>query len=314
MRAVVIPSSGAPAELSSVPVPAAGPGMVLVRVRAAGLNPLDNAIASGALAEMIPHEYPLTLGRDAAGVVEAVGEGVDGIVAGDRVVGHLPMEAPFRAGALAEFVAFSAANVALLPTEVDFATAAALPLAGAAAHAAVTGAAPERGQVMIVNGATGGVGGFVVQLLTAKGVTVAATGTPDDADRLAALGASAVLDYTAGSVVDQARNIHPDGVDGLVELVARAPEHSPLGAVKRGGRISTTTGQPDADAIATAGFGGGTVMADVSGAVIAELVAAAAEGSLTVDVSRVSLEGALAGLDTIAAGTARGKIVVVLDD
>ncbi|MDQ3756260.1 MAG: alcohol dehydrogenase catalytic domain-containing protein, partial [Actinomycetota bacterium] len=89
MRAVHVPAAGAEIELGEVPAPSATEGSVLVRVKAAGLNAIDNGLASGMMAGMIPHEYPLVLGRDAAGVVEAVGAGVEGIAVGDEVVGHV---------------------------------------------------------------------------------------------------------------------------------------------------------------------------------------------------------------------------------
>ena len=95
MRALNVPAAGAPIELSDLPTPAAGEGTVLVRVRAAGLNALDNGLASGMMAGMMPHENPLVLGRDAAGVVEAVGDGVSDLAVGDEVFGHvLPLIPP----------------------------------------------------------------------------------------------------------------------------------------------------------------------------------------------------------------------------
>src|SRR3954464_1629030 len=95
MLALHVPTAGEQPTLSDIPVPEVGEGTVLVRVRAAGLNAFDNAVARGMLAGMLPHEYPLVLGRDAAGVVEAVGAGVDHVSIGDEVVGHVLM-APAR--------------------------------------------------------------------------------------------------------------------------------------------------------------------------------------------------------------------------
>jgi NADPH:quinone reductase-like Zn-dependent oxidoreductase len=83
VRALFIPAAGAQPELGDLPTPTATKGTVLVRVKAASLNPVDNGIAAGMLAGMMPHEYPLVLGRDASGIVEAVGDGVEGIVVGD---------------------------------------------------------------------------------------------------------------------------------------------------------------------------------------------------------------------------------------
>jgi NADPH:quinone reductase-like Zn-dependent oxidoreductase len=97
-----------------------------------------------------------------------------------------------------------AASVCVKPANLDFVTAAAIPLAGSAAVAAVAAVDPQPGQVVLVNGATGGVGSYAIQLLAARGATVVATGTPADAVRLTKLGATSVIDYTAGSVAELA--------------------------------------------------------------------------------------------------------------
>jgi NADPH:quinone reductase-like Zn-dependent oxidoreductase len=118
---------------------------VLVRVKAAGLNPIDNGIAAGLMAHLMPHEYPLILGRDAAGVVTAVDAGVDRVQIGDEVIGHVLLAPPIQAGTLAEYALLPAAAVTRKPAGLDFTAAAALPLAGAAAVAAVGAIDPEPG-------------------------------------------------------------------------------------------------------------------------------------------------------------------------
>ncbi|HYH47929.1 MAG TPA: NADP-dependent oxidoreductase, partial [Acidimicrobiia bacterium] len=197
MRALYVPTAGAQPELGDLPTPTATDGTVLIRVKAAGLNPVDNAIAAGMMAGMMPHEYPLVLGRDAAGVVEAVGPGVEGITVGDEVVGHVLLAPPVQAGTLAEYAVLPAATVVAKPASLDFVTAAAIPLAGAAAAQAVEAIDPHPGQTVLINGAGGGVGSYAVQLLAAQGVTVIATASPDSADRLRKLGATSIVDHTA---------------------------------------------------------------------------------------------------------------------
>src|SRR5262245_43682581 len=125
MRALNVPAAGGQPELSEVPVPAVAPGTVLVRVKAVGLNPVDNAIAAGLMAGMLPHEYPVVLGRDAAGVVEAVGAGVDHVAAGDEVLGHVLLAPPVQAGTLAEYALLPADAVTAKPAGLDDPTAAA---------------------------------------------------------------------------------------------------------------------------------------------------------------------------------------------
>jgi NADPH2:quinone reductase len=174
---------------------------------------------------------------------------------------------------------------------------------------------PQPGQVVLVNGATGGVGSYAVQLLANRDVTVVATGTATDRERLTKLGATTVVDHTAGSVADQVRATYPDGVDALIELAAYTLDASPLAAVRPGGKVSTTTAVPDEQALADAGLTGTTIFAGPVREVIAPLAEQAAAGTITVDVTTVlPLDQATDGLATIAAGKARGKIVIKISD
>lgn len=166
---------------------------------------------------------------------------------------------------------------------------------------------------MLVNGASGGVGRFVVQLLARRGIEVVATGTAAHQDRLTELGAKAVVDFTAGPVADQVRALYPDGVDGLVSLVGWSLEDVPVDVVRPGGSVSTTTQVPDDDARAARGLSGGGVMASPDRGVIAPLVELAAAGDLQVDVQKVlTLDQAIEGLSELEAGRAEGKLVVDL--
>ncbi|MGR7023574.1 alpha/beta hydrolase fold domain-containing protein [Geodermatophilus sp. URMC 62] len=314
MRALHVPAAGAAIELGDLPTPTAGEGTVLIRVKAAGLNALDNGLASGMMAGMMPHEYPLVLGRDAAGVVEGVGDGVSDLAVGDEVFGHVLLVPPIKMGTLAEYAVLPAASVAKKPAGLDDVTAAALPLAGAAAAQSVDAVQPQSGQTVLVNGADGGVGSYAVQLLAARGVTVVATGTPASADRLRQLGATTIVDWTAGPVVDQVRDAYPDGVDALVNVAGFDPAQVPAGAVRSGGAVASTTALPDEQALSTAGLTGTSIMARPTREVITPLAEQAASGALTVSVSSVvPLEQAADALGALAAGKANGKIVVTLD-
>jgi NADPH:quinone reductase-like Zn-dependent oxidoreductase len=313
MRAFHVPAPGQPTRLSELPVPEIAEGTVLVRVRAAGLNPIDKLIAAGMLAGLLPHEYPLVLGRDAAGVVEAIGAGVEHVRVGDEVLGHILLAPPLRHGTLAEYAPLPAAAVVLKPAGLDFVRAAALPLAAATGVAAVDAIEPRPGLVVLVNGAGGGVGSFAVQLLAARGATIVATGSATSRDRLLALGARTVVDYTVGSVVEQVRAAFPAGVDALMNLAGYSAADVPLGAVRTGGTVATTTEAPDDHALAAAGLVGGAVNGRPVRQVLAPLAEQAAAGRLKVHVATmVPLDRAADGLAVIAAGQAHGKIVVTI--
>jgi NADPH:quinone reductase-like Zn-dependent oxidoreductase len=310
MRALNVPAAGQQPEVSELPVPAPAEGAVLIKVKAAALNNIDNGVAAGMMAAMMPHESPVVIGRDAAGVVEAVGAGVEHLNVGDEVFGHILLAPPIQAGTLAEYAVLPAAAVTHKSAGIDFVTAAAIPLAGATAAAAVDAIDPQPGQTGLVNGAAGGVGSFAVQLLAARGVTVVATGTTAEADRLTGLGATTVIDYTTGDLTEQVLATYPDGVDALIELVAYTPDASPLAAIRKGGKVSSTTNSADEQALA-AGLTGTNIIGRPVREVTAPLAEKAAAGALKIDVTTVlSLEQATDGLATIAGGNARGKIVV----
>jgi NADPH:quinone reductase-like Zn-dependent oxidoreductase len=244
-------------------------------------------------------------------VVAAVGEGVDHLKLGDEVVGHIMLAPPIQVGTVAEYVVLPAAAVAAKPSTLDFVTAAALPLAGAAALSVVNGVDPQPGGTVLVIGAGGGVGSYAVQLLAARGATVIATATAGDTNRLKALGAATVIDYTTGSVDDQVRAAYPDGISALIDLVSYTADTLPLDLVNKGGKVVSTLGAADEDTLGAAGLTGTNVMAAPTSEVIASLARQVVDGTLTVNVTSIlSLDQATEGLNTLASGTARGKIVI----
>ncbi|MFC4637682.1 NADP-dependent oxidoreductase [Deinococcus hohokamensis] len=314
MRALHVPAAGEQPQLSDLPTPTPTEGTVLIRVKAAGLNPIDNAVAAGMLAQWgLPHEYPVVLGRDAAGIVAAVGAGVDHVKVGDEVFGHVLLAPPISAGTLAEYALLPAAAVTLKPAALDFTTAAALPLAGASAVQLIEAIDPQQGQTVLVNGASGGVGSFVVQLLAARGVKVIATGKAADAARLTELGAAQVIDYTTGPVAEQVRAATPDGVDALINLHGMDPAGVPVGAVRSGGKVASVAAMPDEATLSAAGLTGTAVMSRPVREVLAPLAEQAAAGTLKIMVSDVlPLEQAASGLGRLATGGAGGKLVVTI--
>lgn len=313
MRALFVPASGQPATLADLPMPAPEAGEILLRVHAASLNPFDNHIAAGALEHFVEHRYPLVLGRDASGVVEAIGQNVSGVKVGDEVLAHVPFMPPLEAGTIAEFAVLPASQVAPKPAGLDFVSAAALPLAAGAARALVDGINPRPGQIVLVNGASGSVGRFAVQLLVQQGATVIATASPGSAERMRELGATHVVDYTAAPVSEQVLARYPGGVDALINLTGWTLDAVPVDAIRPGGVARTVTQIPDDATLAAHGLTGGQIMASPHGGVLTSLAMQAASGELEVDIFRVvSLEGANDGLGNIADGSVHGKIVVDL--
>ncbi|WP_344130177.1 alcohol dehydrogenase catalytic domain-containing protein, partial [Luedemannella flava] len=158
MRAVVTTDFGSAPVFTEVDTPTAGPGEIRVAVRASSLNGFDLALTRGWFRGMLEHQFPVVLGRDFAGVVDEVGDGVTTFAPGDEVFGVVPL-APLRIGGLGEYLVVSESDdVVKLPAGLDLTTAGALGLAGAAASGALDAVEAAPGETVLVVGATGGVG------------------------------------------------------------------------------------------------------------------------------------------------------------
>jgi NADPH:quinone reductase-like Zn-dependent oxidoreductase len=310
MRAIAVERFGGPAKLVDLPQPVPGPGEVLVRLAAAGVNPFDRKVADGMMDGSMPHTFPLVLGVDGAGVVESVGADVTRFAPGDRIFGSF-FHSPAGEGTYAEYVTVPAGNaLALLPDGFDPVVAAALPTAGMTALGLVDALDPFDGMTALLVGATGGVGVFTVQLAAAAGVRVIATGGPADADWLRELGAADVVDHKAGPVADR---VHQ--VDALVDVISdRAGFTANLRAVRSGGRALTTTFSADLDALAARGISGGDFEMQGRPEALTRLAEAVLDGRLRVPVkNRVPLDDSAADeLARIRSTGSRGKTVLVV--
>src|SRR5438477_3315598 len=154
MKAIATTDFGAPATLVEVPAPQPGEGEILVRVTSSSINGFDLSVANGRLKGMMEHRFPVVLGKDFAGTVEATGAGVDGFAEGDAVFGVV-MKPELGDGSFGERVATPAAFAARVPDGLDAATSGALGLAGTAAHDAVEAVEPQHGETVLVSGAGG---------------------------------------------------------------------------------------------------------------------------------------------------------------
>lgn len=232
MKAVRIHRYGGLDALSyeDAPRPAPGPGDLLVRVRAAGVNPVDWKIRQGYLKPLLRHELPLTLGWDFSGVVEAVGAGVRGFKPGDEVYGRPDIR---RDGAYAEYIAVRAAEAARKPASLDHVHAAAVPLAGITAWQSLFDVAGlEPGQRALIHAAAGGVGHFAVQLAKWSGARVAATASGRNEGFVRSLGADEVVDYTRRRFEEV---VAP--VDVVLDTLAGDVERRSWRVLKRGGTL-----------------------------------------------------------------------------
>src|SRR5438128_858606 len=282
MKAISTTDFGAPATLVEIPAPEPGEGEILVRVASSSINGFDLSVASGRLKGMMEHRFPVVLGKDFAGTVEAVGAGVDGFVEGDTVFGVL-MKPELGDGCFAERIASPAAFAAKAPDGLGAATAGALGHAGAAAHDAVEAVEPQHGETVLVSGATGGVGIIAVQLLKARGVHVIATASIDDEIAFVREhGADDVVDYH-GDIAAAVRREHPGGVEAVLHFAGDGAALAAL--LTPGGRIASTLGltpeQLGRDDVTLA-----PIMANPATATLAKLADAAATGIIRIPIMR----------------------------
>jgi NADPH:quinone reductase-like Zn-dependent oxidoreductase len=301
MKAIIVPGFGeAPQLRDDVPVPAPGDREALVRVQASSINPVDNAIAAGMLDGMFEHEFPVILGRDYAGVVEQVGSGVTGLAPGHPVFGFVLHANPtVRDGSWAELIKVGD-NAARVPEGVDVAAAGAAPLAGITAVAAIDALQVTSGDRVLIVGATGGVGGFAVQLAARAGATVIAPALPEDEEYLRRLGVTELVERD-GDLSGL------DPVDALIDLVSYTPDalNANAAALKPGGRAASPIGA------AGDGPGRANVMAVPSPENLTRLAGLLADGTLRVPVQRTyDLAQAGEGLQALATTHTQGKLAL----
>ena len=293
-----------PALRGDLPEPTPGPGELLVRVQASSVNPVDNAIAAGMLKDMVPHEFPVTLGRDFAGVVEQVGEGATVASAGDDVFGMIPGMAPaVHAGTWAELIVAPESALTRVPDGVDTAAAGGVGLAAVTAMLCVDALELSSGDTVLIAGATGGVGTNAAQLAVAAGATVIAPGLPEDDDYLRALGVAEILPR-GGDVPAAVRERHPDGVDAVIDLVNYTPGTYDS-ALKAGGRVSSATNA------AGEGPGRTNVMSAPSPAMLERIAKHVADGTVKVPIQRTyDLAQATNALQALGSGHTQGKLAI----
>jgi NADPH:quinone reductase len=313
MRAIAVDKLKGEPRLVELSQPAPKPDQLLVKVEATAINPFDWKVSDGIMEGVMPAVFPLVLGQDAAGTVVAVGNKVTRFKSGDRVFGQF-FHPPVGEGTFAEYaVVPEKAPLALLPPEIDAATAAALPTAGMTALAMVEALdLKPKAQVLIV-GATGGVGSFVTQLAAAKGFHVLATASTAEADRMRRLGANEIFVSRKSDLVDAVKRTHPEGVDALVDLVSDGPTLAALsGIVRDGGYVLTTVFSADEKALQGRGIRGGNFELKANSDLLARLADTVKSGKLVVPVdSTITLEAAPAAIARSRAGHARGKTVIL---
>jgi NADPH:quinone reductase-like Zn-dependent oxidoreductase len=314
MKAVRFHQYGDPEvlRLEDVDVPTPGVGQVRVRVAATSFNGVDGNIRAGRMQGPMPLTLPHIPGLDVAGTVDALGAGVgdaaDGLQVGDPVIGFLPFGDD---GATADYVLAAAESLAPAPANIPLADAAGLPLVGLTAWQALFEHANlQAGQRILINGASGAVGGYAVQLAKAAGAYVIATASASTRAQVRAHGADEVIDHTAGEV----STAISEPIDALLNLAPIAPEQfSALAArVSDGGVIVNTTVWMPAPSDEARGVRGIDLYVHSDATQLRHLSARVDRGELTVDIAERVPMADLASVHTRAGnGRLTGKIIVL---
>jgi len=283
------------------PVPQPGAGEVLVKVRAAGVNPVDWKVAARRLG-MVP-------GADVAGVIDTLGAGVGGWKVGDQVLGVAR-----QSGSYAEYAVIPVSGMARKPQSMTFEQAAGVPIVGDTAYRALHEAGKiARGQTVLIHGAAGGVGSAAVQIAKAAGARVIGTASPNNHEFLRSLGVDQVIDYRSQKFEDVVKN-----VDLVLNTVDADTYARSIGVVREGGVLVTVVGPPDAAACAAAKIRCPRLAREsgASGAdVLTRIGDLADAGKFKVFVEEsYSLADASKAWDKSRAGHTRGKLIIKVSE
>jgi NADPH:quinone reductase len=326
MSALRLDAPGTPLVLAHLPRPVAGVGEVLVRILAAGLNPLDAKIRAGQAAHA-RQPAPAVLGIDMSGTVEAVGDGVDGFAPGDAVYGMTGGVGGVQ-GSLAEFAAVDARLLALAPSRIPLADAAAIPLGFITAwEGLVDRANVQPGQSVLVHGGAGGVGSMAVQLAVARGARVVATGSASQLATMTAMGATAVDRQVEDIETIVREYTNGEGFDVVYDTLGGATLDASFVAARRnGGHVVSSLGW-GTHSLAPLSFRAATYSGvftlmplltghgrEQHGRILAEATRLADAGKLVpvLSAQRFRLADGDAALDLVESGRSAGKVIVTL--
>ena len=301
MKAIVLHQSGGPEVLKyeEAPRPQPKDDQVLIRVMAAGVNPVDVFIREGR-----SNQFPLIPGMDVAGVVEQTGDKVTKFKRGNAIYAYLSFE---EQGGYAEFAIANHDHAALKPRSIDFEKAAAVPLAATTAwQALIEKAGLSAGQTVLIHGGSGGVGTFAVQIAKARGAKVIATASTANQDLLKQLGVDQPIDYTTTKFDDVVKD-----VDVVLNAVRGDTLARSYGVVKKGGIIVSITGPPDPAELDKHGIRGTGLGAHPDAKILEELAKLIDAGKIRPIVSAVMpIVDVAKAHEQIASRHTRGKIVL----
>lgn len=312
MRAVQIKNYGGNEVLEvneNVPKPIPAKGQVLVEVHSASINPIDWKVRAGYLKEMVPLQFPATLGGDFAGVVTEAGED-SGFKTGDQVYGQAIL-LNGGSGSFAEFAAANMANSALKPKNINFLQAASLPLAGVSALQALEDHIKlKKNQKILIHGGAGGIGSISIQLAKSLGAYVATTVGADHVDFARKLGADEVIDYRSKDFTKKLKDF-----DAVFSTVGSEVVDKSFPILKKGGVIVSMLGAPSEDLAKKHGVRATGQNTETNVDRLNRLTEYVEAGKIKPQVDKVfSLDKAEEAFEYLEKGSPKGKIVLKIKD
>lgn len=302
MKAVQIDKYGEADELKvqNVENPKPKENEVLVRIFDAGVNPFDWKVRRGYMKDVMPAQFPLTMGYDFAGEIAEVGSGIKDYKKGDRVFG-------FTQGAYAEYGICDQAHIAKLPENLNYEVAASLPTPALTGYQIITNHIQPRGaKEILIHGAAGSVGSIAVQVAKSYGMTVYATAAKEDEKYLRDLGVTGVIDYKTQKFENSCRNL-----DAIVDLVGGETLSNSFKCVKKGGIIVSTVAQPPENLVKDTGVEGKYFLNNQNSKDLAAIAKMVSDGRLQVRISDVlPLEKAAEAQRLNESGKAHGKVII----
>jgi len=290
--------------IEELPVPQIAADELLIKIHAASVNPFDWKEREGYYKDMHMHSLPFTLGQDFSGTVEKVGSSVKGFKVGDDVYGRPSAD---RDGSYAEFIEIKASEVALMPKTITYDEAATIPVAGTTAwETLINRAKIQKGQRVLILGASGGVGSMAVQIAKSKGCHVIGTTSNVNIDFVRNLGCDEVIDYTSQDLSERLRDI-----DVVLDTVGGDHQEKAFMVLKRGGILVSIASKPNQDTANKYGVRCEYASAGPNAHILNELRSLIEMGQLRPVIDKVfRLEDAKQAQNYSQSGKARGKIVL----
>ena len=234
-------------EIKTIPIPVIDKNEVLVKIKYAGVNPLDNMIIREEVKFIVPYDFPLVMGNEFSGVIEKTGSNVTEFKIGDRVYGRMPLN---KIGAFAEYTAIDKGAIAIIPNYLSFKEAACIPLTALTAMQAYELMEAKSGESVFISGGTGSFGAMAIPILKSLGLRISTSGSGSNKDRVMKLGADEFFDYKKE---DYSEILHD--VDYVLDTIGDKELEKEFKILKNGGKLISLKGMPNPDFAERVGLG-----------------------------------------------------------